>query len=200
MAEADDVPVEEIQKLAIDSAEGVDTGYKAPAKVDLTTIQSLDADDESLVKYKQNLLGQTEGCLDEGGNNVLVKKFTIEITGKDPIDIDLTGDLSKLKKTPLKIPEGSMYRVKITFRVQRDIVSGLRFFSNVIRKGIKVDKNSYMVGSYGPKTEEQIYQSPMEEAPSGMLARGQYKAQCKFTDDDKNTILEWEWFFEIVKK
>uniref|UniRef100_F6Y6V2 Uncharacterized protein n=2 Tax=Ciona intestinalis TaxID=7719 RepID=F6Y6V2_CIOIN len=93
-----------------------------------------------------------------------------------------------------------MYRVKITFRVQRDIVSGLRFFSNVIRKGIKVDKNSYMVGSYGPKTEEQIYQSPMEEAPSGMLARGQYKAQCKFTDDDKNTILEWEWFFEIVKK
>jgi Rho GDP-dissociation inhibitor len=34
-------------------------GYKAPAKVDLTTIQQMDADDESLVKYKQALLGNT---------------------------------------------------------------------------------------------------------------------------------------------
>ena len=34
-------------------------GYKAPKKVDLKTLQDLDADDESLVKYKQQLLGQT---------------------------------------------------------------------------------------------------------------------------------------------
>lgn len=34
-------------------------GYQAPKKVDLKTIQDLDKDDESLVKYKQQLLGQT---------------------------------------------------------------------------------------------------------------------------------------------
>ena len=34
-------------------------GYKAPKKVDLKTLQELDADDESLVKYKAQLLGQT---------------------------------------------------------------------------------------------------------------------------------------------
>ena len=38
-------------------------GYKAPAKVDLATIQQLDADDEALVKYKQALLGQTENVV-----------------------------------------------------------------------------------------------------------------------------------------
>lgn len=38
-------------------------GYKAPKKVDLKTIQDLDADDEALVKYKQTLLGQTEAVL-----------------------------------------------------------------------------------------------------------------------------------------
>ena len=34
-------------------------GYTAPKKVDLKTLQELDADDESLVKYKAQLLGQT---------------------------------------------------------------------------------------------------------------------------------------------
>lgn len=38
-------------------------GYKAPAQVDLKTIQELDADDESLVKYKQQLLGATGNVL-----------------------------------------------------------------------------------------------------------------------------------------
>ena len=33
-------------------------GYKAPKKVDLKTLQELDAEDESLVKYKATLLGQ----------------------------------------------------------------------------------------------------------------------------------------------
>ena len=35
-------------------------GYKAPKKVDLQTLQDLDADDEALVKYKATLLGETK--------------------------------------------------------------------------------------------------------------------------------------------
>lgn len=41
-------------------------GYKAPKMVDLKTLQELDAEDESLVKYKQTLLGQTEGVMGKG--------------------------------------------------------------------------------------------------------------------------------------
>ena len=56
-----------------------------------------------------------------------------------------------------------------------------------------------MVGSYGPKAEAQEYLSPFEDAPKGMIARGHYVVKSKFTDDDKNTILEWEWAFDIKK-
>jgi len=40
---------------------------------------------------------------------------------------------------------------------------------------IVVDKQSYMVGCYGPKGEVQTYLTPVAEAPSGMIARGSYK-------------------------
>jgi len=38
-----------------------------------------------------------------------------------------------------------------------------------------VDSTTHMVGSYGPKSEEQSYLTPVDEAPSGMLMRGAYK-------------------------
>ena len=56
-----------------------------------------------------------------------------------------------------------------------------------------------MVGSYGPKTEAQVFITPEETAPSGMISRGKYNVKSKFTDDDKNIYLEWEWTLEIKK-
>ena len=56
-----------------------------------------------------------------------------------------------------------------------------------------------MVGSYGPKTAAHEFNAKKEEAPKGMLSRGHYKVKSKFTDDDKNTILAWEWSFDICK-
>jgi hypothetical protein len=56
-----------------------------------------------------------------------------------------------------------------------------------------------MVGSYAPKSEIQSYTSPLEEMPSGMLARGTYTVKSLFTDDDKNEHLKWEWTFELRK-
>lgn len=50
-----------------------------------------------------------------------------------------------------------------------------------------------MLGSYGPKAESQSALTPLEEAPSGMLARGHYTVKSKFVDDDNNVHLEWEW-------
>ena len=55
---SDDVAVEELKKLEVkDDEDDVTPGYKAPAKVDLQTIKDLDKDDESLQKYKKDLLG-----------------------------------------------------------------------------------------------------------------------------------------------
>ena len=47
------------------------------------------------------------------------------------------GDCSKLKEEPITIKEGCQYRVKIVFRVQREIVAGLRYAQQTYRKGIK---------------------------------------------------------------
>ena len=55
-----------------------------------------------------------------------------------------------------------------------EIVSGLKYHQLVSRKGIRVDKQSYMMGSYGPKQEAQEYLTPWDEAPEGMLQRGRY--------------------------
>ena len=63
-----------------------------------------------------------------------------------------------------------------------------------------VDKSNFMVGSYGPKTEPHVFTTPMEDAPSGMISRGHYTVKSKFTDDDKNIYLEWEWAFDIKKE
>ncbi|KAK3716299.1 hypothetical protein QZH41_014577, partial [Actinostola sp. cb2023] len=46
-------------------------------------------------------------------------------------------DLSKLKDNPFSIKEGAPYRLKITFLVKREIVSGLKYFQITYRKGIR---------------------------------------------------------------
>ncbi|KXJ26832.1 rho GDP-dissociation inhibitor 1 [Exaiptasia diaphana] len=173
-------------------------GYKPPAQKTLDEISKLDADDESLVRYKQALLGDANISKGEGPN-VVVEKLSIVVDGREDVEIDLTGDLSKLKDRSITIKEGTAYRLKITFKINHEIVAGLKFFQLLYRKGIRVDKTSLMVGSYGPKPESQTFLAPPDEAPSGMLARGHYTAKSKFTDDDKNSVLEWEWSFDIKK-
>lgn len=175
-------------------------GYTAPKQVDLKTLQELDADDEALVKYKQTLLGQTEAVKDEGGSNVILQELIFAPVDHKEVKLDLRGDLSKLKDSPITIKEGVQYRLKIQFRVQREIVAGLRYFQSTYRKGVRVDKSPFMVGSYGPKTDPHVYQTPIEDAPSGMLFRGNYSVKSKFTDDDKKIYLEWEWAFHVKKE
>lgn len=65
---------------------------------------------------------------------------------------------------------------------------------------ITVDKTEYMVGSYGPRpNEEYEFLTTMEESPKGMLARATYNIKSKFTDDDKHDHLSWEWSLTIKK-
>ncbi|XP_052362174.1 rho GDP-dissociation inhibitor 1-like, partial [Oncorhynchus keta] len=74
-------------------------------------------------------------------------------------------------------------------QVNRDIVSGLKYVHLTYRKGIRVDKAVYMVGSYGPRVEEHEFMTPVEEAPKGMIVRGSYHIKSHFTDDDKTDHL-----------
>lgn len=177
-------------------------GYKPPAQKSLAEIANQDAEDESLRRYKEALLGDVSGVA-ACGKKVIVEKLCVIIEGRDDMEMDLTGDLSKLKKSPISMQEGTEYSLKLEFKCPGEIVPGLRFTTKIYRKGMKVDTLQYMVGSYGPNTEKNpvhIYTATSEEAPSGMMARGHYTAKSSFIDDDKTKHLEWEWAFEIKKK
>uniref|UniRef100_A0AAZ3NT88 Rho GDP-dissociation inhibitor 1 n=1 Tax=Oncorhynchus tshawytscha TaxID=74940 RepID=A0AAZ3NT88_ONCTS len=87
-----------------------------------------------------------------------------------------------------------------SLRKYKEIVSGLKYAQQTYRKGVKVDKSDYMVGSYGPRPAEYEFLTPLEEAPKGMLARGTYNIKSKFTDDDKHDHLSWEWNLNIKKE
>nr|XP_022314736.1 rho GDP-dissociation inhibitor 1-like isoform X3 [Crassostrea virginica] len=198
MAEAEDKPT-------VEDEHEDDPNYKPPAQKSVKEIVEADQEDESLRKYKESLLGgaikEVKAPFPDDPRNVIVSKLSLVVEGRTDKELDLTeiGDLSKLKEKVFTIKEGAKYRMKVSFYVQREIVSGLRYEQKTSRKGIQVDKSKFMVGSYGPKETAHEYLTPVDEAPSGMLVRGSYTVESKFTDDDRNSILEWKWKFEIKK-
>lgn len=109
--------------------------------------------------------------------------------------------------------------MKVKFKVQHQILSGLKYLQVVKRRGIS-QKSQEMIGSYGPnKADAPVYEKKCmifalnscgtsgnillvdeEDAPSGLLARGHYNAVSKFVDDDNVTHLMFEWSFDIKKE
>lgn len=88
---------------------------------------------------------------------------------------------------------------QVTFKVQHDIVSALRFENTIKKTVIPVDKMNFMMGSYGPKDEAYVFKSQAFTAPSGMLARGKYNCNTKFVDDDKKNHLDLNYTLAIAK-
>ncbi|OBZ84320.1 Rho GDP-dissociation inhibitor [Choanephora cucurbitarum] len=179
------------------------TGYKPGEKKSLQEYQTLDAEDESLNKWKESLgLNKSKevGPHDDP-RKVIVEYLALEVQGREDVRVDLSTPhaLEQAKNTPFTIKEGVEYRMKVKFRVQHDVVSGLKYLQVVKRKGIPVDKIEEMIGSYGPAVDAYEKKFAPEEAPSGMLARGHYDAKSKFVDDDGVTHMEWNWSFDIKK-
>jgi Rho GDP-dissociation inhibitor len=54
-----------------------------------------------------------------------------------------------------------------------------------------------MLGSYAPG-QNNVKKFPLEEAPSGFLARGTYSARSAFVDDDGHAYLDFKWSFEVI--
>ncbi|XP_074866695.1 rho GDP-dissociation inhibitor 3 isoform X2 [Carettochelys insculpta] len=183
-----------------DEVDEVDLAYRAPEKKTLQEIHQLDQDDESLIKYKRALLGPIPVAADPSVANVTLTRMTLLCDqAPGPITMDLTGDLEALKSQPLVLKEGVEYRVKISFKVTKEIVCGLKYVHHTYWRGLKVDRDVYMMGSYGPRAEEYEFLTPPDEAPRGVLVRGTYHIRACFTDDDRTEHLSWEWHLRIQK-
>lgn len=189
-----------------DDFDDVEAGY-VPAGEQKTVEEyaRLDANDESLNKWKASLgiTADASPIVHDAANpaKVLIESISLQVPGRADVTVSLSapGAIGALAREPFYIKEGVRYAMVLQFRVQREVVSGLRYLQVVKRKGIRVDKFEEMVGSYGPAQEIYTKKLAEEEAPSGMLARGEYRARSRFIDDDKVVHLDFEWSIVIAK-
>lgn len=79
-------------------------GYKPGEKVDLETLKNQDADDESLRKYKEALLGNMSATFSpkDDPRRVVITQLKIIIDGRDPIvyALDSAASIKELKSKP----------------------------------------------------------------------------------------------------
>lgn len=187
-------------------------GYTVGEKKTIDEYKNLDAEDESLAKWKASLglTADTKPYPVKPGDNrkVVVTELALEFPEQpdlQPIRINLEdsdGNTIVDKEIKFNIKEKSIYQLVVKFRVQHEIITGLKYLHLVKRGGIRVEKVEEPLGSYAPNTiDKPFYERKFAEveAPSGMIARGTYSAISKFIDDDDNVHLTVPWSFSITK-
>ena len=172
----------------------------APRK-HVTEIISTDKEDESLRKYKLQLLGDFENLDIKSGETAKLQIQTLEIIcHADKISNQYK--FLKLQNSQITIKEGSDFDICLNCTISGDVLNGLRY-SHILKKlGIKCHETTEMVGSFAPKKESQKLVIKNVEAPNGMggIARGEYKVASALTDDNGEVHFSWNWVLKISKE
>ncbi|KAH7689264.1 Rho GDP-dissociation inhibitor protein [Dioscorea alata] len=177
--------------------EGLDLGPQLSLKDQFEK----DKDDESLRRWKEQLLGSVD--LTSVGENlepeVKIMSLSIQSPGRPDIVLPIPV-IPNSKGLWFTLKEGSQYKLKFTFSVNNNIVSGLKYINAVWKTGVKVDSTKEMLGTFSPQVEPYICEVPEDTTPSGIFARGSYSAKTKFVDDDGKCYLELNYTFDIRKE
>ena len=183
-------------------------GYVVPAQQSMESIiQAGEGEDEAMRRYRASLLGAAassgSGMVAGDPRRVVITEMAILVNGRDdPIIFDLT-DEAVLADLHVGLKEGCEYRTQLSFRVQNEIVSGLKYKSAVKRMGRAILKVDEMLGSYAPdptKVNTVVFpRREWEQAPSGLVARATYAASSAFVDDDGTEHLTFDWKLTIKK-
>ncbi|XP_068641566.1 rho GDP-dissociation inhibitor 1-like [Aristolochia californica] len=160
-----------------------------------------DKEDESLRRWKEQLLGTVD--LESIGETlepeVKILGISILSPGRPELPLPIP-EASNFKGLWFTLKEGSHYKLKLTFRVSNNIVSGLKYSNSVWKTGVKVDSRKEMLGTFSPQSEPYVHELPEDITPSGLFARGSYSARTKFLDDDNKCYLEVNYTFDIRKE
>ncbi|KAG6516897.1 rho GDP-dissociation inhibitor 1-like [Zingiber officinale] len=160
----------------------------------------MDKDDESLRKWKEQLLGSID--INEVGEtldpDVKFQELTIIIPDHSDLVLPIPF-VPDSKGFAFALKDGCRYHLKFCFTVSNNIVSGLRYTNIVWKTGVKVAKNKVMLGTFSPQKEPYTFELEEESTPSGYFARGSYSAKTKFVDDDGKCYLDMDYYFEIRK-
>ncbi|ANB12737.1 Rdi1p [Sugiyamaella lignohabitans] len=173
---------------------------------------TLDAEDESLVRWKKSLglnVDNYNGVNSIGDptdkRKLVVVHIKVAVEGRDPVFLN-TENESEIKnfgKNPVAAIEHAKFKITIRFRIQHEILTGLRYYQTAKRGGITMSKTDHTLGAYPPNTPDKPYYEvslPEGEAPGGLLARGSYSCSTTFYDDDKVSHLTIPWKLMIVKR
>lgn len=160
-----------------------------------------DKDDESLRKWKEQLLGSVDlSAIGESKEaEVKIQSLTIQCPGRADLVLPLPFTKTSKSNSLFAIKEGSRYRLRFSFVVVGNIVSGLKYTNTVWKTGVRVDHTKKMLGTFSPQKDPYVYEMEEEVTPSGMFARGSYSARTKFVDDDGKCFLDVSYHFEIQK-
>lgn len=102
------------------------------------------------------------------------------------------------KENFFQIKEGCVYCLRIHFIVRFDIVHGLKFVNNVYKLMVRMEKDEEKMGSFAPQTQPHTFDLPWVEAPSGFIARGDYKGKGLFLDNDGIVHCQFDYKFKIA--
>ncbi|XP_038877932.1 rho GDP-dissociation inhibitor 1-like [Benincasa hispida] len=187
---------DEENKLKLDR--GMDLGPQFSLKEQLEK----DKDDESLRKWKEQLLGCVDlSAIGESKEaEVKILSLTIQCPGREDLVLPLPFTKTSKNSSLFTLKEGSRYRLRFSFVVAGNIVSGLKYTNTIWKSGVRVDYTKKMLGTFSPQKEPYVYGMEEETTPSGMFARGSYTARTKFVDDDGKCYLDVSYHFEIQKK
>ncbi|XP_068666189.1 rho GDP-dissociation inhibitor 1-like [Aristolochia californica] len=171
-------------------------GPQVPLKEQL----ELDKDDESLRRWKEQLLGSVDlsAVGEHAEPEVKIMSLTIITPGRSDLVLSIPFTAND-KGYAFALKDGSKYRLKFTFVVSNNIVSGLKYTNTVWKTGVRVENTRVMLGTFSPQTEPYTYELEEETTPSGLFARGSYSARSKFVDDDGKCYLDISYYFEIRK-
>lgn len=160
-----------------------------------------DKDDESLRRWKEQLLGSVdfESVGETLEPEVKILSLAIKTPGRPDIVLSVPEN-GKPKGSWFTLKEGSRYGLQFSFQVSNNIVSGLKYTNTVWKTGLKVDSTKMMLGTFSPQAEPYTQELPEDTTPSGFFARGSYSAKSKFVDDDNKCYLEINYTFDIGKE
>ncbi|XP_010258602.1 PREDICTED: rho GDP-dissociation inhibitor 1-like [Nelumbo nucifera] len=161
-----------------------------------------DKDDESLRRWKEQLLGSVDlsavGEIENTEPEVKIQSLTIRSPDRPEVVLPIPFT-PNAKGHAFVLKDGSRYSLKFSFTVSNNIVSGLRYRNTVWKSGLRVVNTRIMLGTYSPQNEPYTLELEEETTPSGMFARGTYSARTKFMDDDGKCHLDITYNFEIRK-
>ncbi|MCD7471112.1 hypothetical protein HAX54_011399 [Datura stramonium] len=108
--------------------------------------------------------------------------------------------ISSPKDCLFTLKEASRYKLKFSFIVSNNVVSGLRYINTTWKSGVRVDKSQVILGTFSPRKEPYLYELEEDVTPSGVFARGLYTARTQVIDEKERCYVDIKYYFDIQRQ